>query len=397
MPIDKQKLLQRKWPTFHFPLAQEIIDRIPKGEEGEIKGEPVRVDDYGARVTAKKGFQYEPPPWPEDYLTAYQVSVGRVDAVALPFEPGECAVKAMVKTSRGVCYGITGGAMSHLFSFDPAAKTVTPQGRLDGMIRKNGMAPLADGAVLWAAHLAGGEGWLYVRSEGGSPEKICCPVKGEGIAALASSPDGRQVYGISDRSGVFFVYDSKTRTVAQKGAVDRDGLFSSTLAVDDRGDVYGGARWTRLFKYDARNGTLAQLETKAPLLAGREMYTRIDALLFDPRSRSVFGGTSDGMLFQFHPENGKMISLGKILNQPRIRCLTMGGDGCLYGIAGKDCCHLFRYNPADRDLRDLGMLFVASPRAWNGYEFDAAVTGPQGEVCFGENDQISHVFVYSPS
>lgn len=71
-----------------------------------------------------------------------------------------------------------------------------------------------------------------------------------------------------------------------------------------------------------------------------------------------------------------------------------GEDNCIYGIAGKDCCHLFKYNPEEGDLRDLGILHVSSPRCWHGYEFDAAVTGEKGEIYFGENDRISHLFVY---
>jgi len=127
------------------------------------------------------------------------------------------------------------------------------------------------------------------------------------------------------------------------------------------------------------------------------MYNEIDSLIFDRKSNSIYGGTSaDGILFQFYPDKEKIISLGKVINQPRIRCLAFGNNGYLYGIAGKNCCHLFKYNPKERDLRDIGILYVTSPRYWHGYEFDAAITGENGEIYFGQNERISYLFVYSP-
>jgi len=77
--------------------------------------------------------------------------------------------------------------------------------------------------------------------------------------------------------------------------------------------------------------------------------------------------------------------------------LTIGKDGCIYGVAGKSCCHLFRYNPKDGELMDLGILYVSAPRSWHGYEFAAMVTGEKGEIYLGESDRISHLFVYFPT
>jgi hypothetical protein len=95
-------------------------------------------------------------------------------------------------------------------------------------------------------------------------------------------------------------------------------------------------------------------------------------------------------------KSGQIISLGKPFSQPRIRCLAFGNDGYLYGIAGQNCCHLFRYDPQSGDLSDLGIFRVKIPRSWHAYEFDAAATGPNGIIYFGENDRISHLFTYQP-
>ena len=128
------------------------------------------------------------------------------------------------------------------------------------------------------------------------------------------------------------------------------------------------------------------------------MYNRIGCLIWDDGSQCIYGGTrGDGFLFRFHPASGELISLGKPLNQLHIRCLTVAKDGRIYGIAGNHGCHLFRYDPGKGDLRDLGVLHAVSRRHWHGYEFDAAVTAESGKVYLGENDRISHLFVYSPA
>ena len=49
-----------------------------------------------------------------------------------------------------------------------------------------------------------------------------------------------------------------------------------------------------------------------------------------------------------------------------------------------------------RDLRDLGIPYVAVQNPWHGYEFDAATTGRWGEIYLGESDRISHLFIYFP-
>ena len=70
----------------------------------------------------------------------------------------------------------------------------------------------------------------------------------------------------------------------------------------------------------------------------------------------------------------------------------------VYGIGGGvgGMGHLFRYDPESGDLRDLGIPLATSQQYWHGYEFDAATTGPHGEIYLGESDRISHLFIYFP-
>ena len=52
--------------------------------------------------------------------------------------------------------------------------------------------------------------------------------------------------------------------------------------------------------------------------------------------------------------------------------------------------------PSTGDLRDLGLLRATLPDEWLGHEFDAILTGPNGEIYLGESDRISRLFTYFP-
>ena len=70
----------------------------------------------------------------------------------------------------------------------------------------------------------------------------------------------------------------------------------------------------------------------------------------------------------------------------------------MFGIAGEPggCAHLFCYNPETRELKDLGVPLATVETPWYGYEFEAAVTGKDGEIYLGEVDRISHLWIYFP-
>ena len=88
----------------------------------------------------------------------------------------------------------------------------------------------------------------------------------------------------------------------------------------------------------------------------------------------------------------------KATAETRVRALTVGVDGCVYGLSGEPegMAHLFRYDPEAHDLRDLGIPLATVQRHWHGYEFDAACTGKWGEISLGESDRMSHLFIYFP-
>ena len=343
--------------------------------------------------------------------------LGLSQQVSEPIPDGECAITSLCLGARGRVYGATSGRRSHLFFYDPApgADGVRDIGVLDGAkaVRRS-LVACDDGRVFGGVSEPaepGGEGYLFAYGTSrdhsveygtgsGLVERLTVPVPGQCIAALAIDNPLRRLYGLSTPGGVLFTYDLDTAAVDVVGPINAGKQFSEVLVLDRGGNVYGVGAAGQMFRYDPHTGTgLEHLDVRIPSVAGRDYYNKLDAAVLDPQTGLIYGGGSaDGVLFAFDPETGSMHSLGKATAEPRVRAMAVGLDGRLYGMSGEGggMAHLFCYDPVRHELRDLGIPFAGSQRHWRGYEFDAACTGPWGEIYWGESDRISHLWIYFP-
>jgi hypothetical protein len=57
---------------------------------------------------------------------------------------------------------------------------------------------------------------------------------------------------------------------------------------------------------------------------------------------------------------------------------------------------MFCYDPAARTVANLGVAVSVIERRRYGYVFGDAVTGRDGEIIFGEDDDGGHVWMYFP-
>ena len=82
-----------------------------------------------------------------------------------------------------------------------------------------------------------------------------------------------------------------------------------------------------------------------------------------------------------------------------VRALSIGKDERVYGFYGADeqIGEAFALDPESLQIESIGILQVSSlPRYWMCHRCEAIAAGPRGEVYFGENDRISHLFTYLP-
>ncbi|MDD2708896.1 MAG: hypothetical protein PHV34_13000 [Verrucomicrobiae bacterium] len=411
--MKKLNLKNRKWPS-------------PPPHDERFKGEGI------------KGFLR----LRADYEKSAFVSEGHVEVRRLgpasfvkPIPAGECAITALTRYKSGKIYGGTSGSRGHLFYYDPSpdADVVVDIGVVG---EEMSVTSLVAGEKIYGATEGRDGGFLFAYSpcevlmeklqvagkglreifdspvedqmfhsivdpchSAGKIEMLKKVSSDEGIACLAMDRKRDVIYGLTSKKGLFFVYSIQTGKLSFKGQVDPIREFSKKLVLDLEGNVYGAGCWGRLFRYSPDKGKIESLSMTMPSLKGREAYNRVDAWALDEATGAVYGGTIDGILFEFEPRTQRMICLGKPIDQMRTRALTVGNDGRVFGVGGEPgkCCHLFVYEPGSRQLRDLGMLLAAIETPWYGYEIACAATGRDGEIYFGENDRISNLFIYHPA
>jgi len=378
-----EHLRERTWPT---------------------RPEKVNLGDYGVGTFVREGH-------------VQTRALQRHQNLSEPIPPGECAITSLCRAKGGLIYGATSGKRSHLFCYypGPGQDSVVDLGVLPGAkeVRRS-LVATADGRVIGGVSVTDESepsGYLFAyprRSKEGDGfvERLATPVEGEGIACLVLDNQLERLYGLSTLTGTFFVHNLEDGTVTCRGPADETNTFSHTLVLDNSGNVYGAKSLGELFKYEpisecftGPDSGLTPLGVRISSVAGRSYYNRLDSAVLDEQTGLIYGGGSaDGVLFVFDPDTDTVTALGKAVAAPRVRCMTVGADGRVYGVAG-DCDgmgHLFRYDPEPRELIDLGAPYSGMDRVWHGYEFDAACTGEWGEIYLGESDRVSHLFLYFP-
>jgi len=377
-----------------------------------------------------------------DYEKSAFVTEGHLEVRALgakeftaPIPPGESAVTALVHHPNGHIYGATSGNNAHLFFYNPApdADAVADIGIVAPHSSIPALAVLPDGSILGVVNQSDGAAALFryrscdvllaekdfsgmgVREifdlpaedqlffstidpchSAGKIEVLAEPQLPEAMADVLVT--GERIYLLGSTSGTLYRYLAEERKINAVGRLDVNGNFSPRLVADAAGNVYGAGLNGQFFRCPPDADKLEKLNVKAPCLKGRELYNRVTAWVCDHKNDILYGGTIDGIIFQFILSENRMVCLGKPVDITDVKGMAVSG-GRVFAIIGAkgDCAHLAFYDNATRDLRDLGCLLARSERPWNGYEFGCMTTGNNGTVFLGETDRISQLFMYFPS
>jgi hypothetical protein len=393
MAIDVELLKQRTWPRKVYGEAPGQLTLTPEEQRELSRYDLEPYVDEGRMICRPLGKH----------------------GVAKPIPYGECGITSLVLSSDGRIFGGTMGRRAHLFVYDPgpAADNVIDLGVvMERPVRRSSAVSGADGRVfigtwpeedgitgeIWVYTPANDRSGFYIGYTRGPLERFCTPAQHTGVVTMAIDDGLHRLYTVNSR-GEFLVTDLETRVTESRGQIDPSGRFDEVLVRTADGRVWGGRGWGRLFFYDPVVDAIERTDLRIPSVKGRNLYNTLDSVVVDARAGRLYGaGRADGVLFYLEIETQRIVSLGKPVVQPRVRCLTVGGDGRLYGVGGASggMGHLFRYDPVIGELRDLGIPLASSERYWHGYEFAAAVTGASGEIYLGECDRISHLFIYFP-
>ncbi len=319
----------------------------------------------------------------------------------VPILADESHITALDTTLQGFVYGGTSGKRSHIFVgmfhgvtgmiFDMKAvegATHCPAvccGKTKFLACVNG--PSGGGRLL----TSGLQPWPYDLIQEWGFERPAFDDLGE---CVAGEPI---VHAVADASkdhvvGVTTHHLFSVDFGAPKIQVVAEVPGSGRLAVGSKGSILGPDGAGHLWRFDPQTRNLERAAfklpdgrwDKAPGVWARSGQTGL-----------LYTADDDGQLFSFDEKRGFSPSLGKTLLAP-VYCMAVTFDGRVFGSCGSGIAKMFCYDPGRREITNLGVAVSLFERRRYGYAFGDAVTGRDGEIVFGEDDDGGHLWLYFP-
>jgi len=319
---------------------------------------------------------------------------------------GESSISALLALKTGNVYGLTCGEKCHLFYFHSGFGVAHVGPVSEGPVTGAALLQIDEIQILggWYGQESGGlfrhdvtaesaQGMEQFRGAKTAIEPIALPDGCTGVTALAGPIDGI-AYALTTPEGTLVSVDTRNGNTKIVAKIANATPVMVALPV---GKLLGAFAEGQLWEYSPTEDRLTALEAHAPCQKGKRYVAGVQSLIVGDDGL-VYGGTSvDGYLFSYDPITGAVVNIGKPNRQSNICALGYGYDGKIYGLVGEQqgMSHLFRYDP-DHGFTDLGILGSAFPDYWIAHNLSAMSVGPNGEIFIGENDDISHLFIYYP-
>lgn len=390
----------------------------------------------------------------EPLLLARGQSVPLVTQFTAPASPNELAFTAVEIGHDGQIWAATTGAKAHLFAYDPSTgKTVNHLAGLDqGVGLSHGVALVRDGSVIWGTQrdIMGlaprlGEKWLGLLQQkileptGRSLNRpVGRPVEGQGIHTLAYLGATDELVGLTWPEGHFFSQPVKKSVAIDHGPIAGHRPYetpryadkinqgtgrklayprqvSRVIAVDPTTGAYTAGENGTIYRYDPQAKKPVKLKLQLPAAAGRAAFASWDAAFVllgsgERKHTSIFGGTSDGYLFElrvYGPDKHQLYAWGKPFSEPGIYGLVAretqeeGGVATITidGLAG----HPDGITRTFRVVRgpDRFEMIPGGPPIVDGQPsmepFSNLVMGGDGNVYGGERCRIGRLVKFSAS
>ena len=318
-----------------------------------------------------------------------------------PIPPDESHITALDVTPDGTVYIGTSGRRVHLLvgAFHGATGAVFDMGAVEGADR---CVAIRCGRSRFIAFVNGPDGGRIIRGRLYSMphdliqewgfrrepfEDLGELVEGERIVHAVT--DERREKAIVSTEGHLAVVDIESGEIEVVGEIPGSGR----LALGSRGGVFGLDEGGSLWRYDTRDGKLVRRAVglpdgswgRYPLMCAR-----------DPVDGKLYTADDEGRLFSFSEDEGRFSPpLGRVPLAP-VGPMAVTFDGRLFGMCGEGIANLFCYNPATGELRKLGAPVSVIERRRYGYAFGDAAVGRDGQIFFGENDNLGHLWIYFP-
>jgi hypothetical protein len=211
-------------------------------------------------------------------------------------------------------------------------------------------------------------------------------INGEKIIHAVTDPPKEKV--IASTEGHLISLDIESGRTEVVGEIAGSGR----LAVGSKGNILGLDASDALWRYDPKDGKLTRKAFEFPEVSWQE-YPLTWAR--DPVDGRLYTADDEGYLFSFTEEEGFGPCLGQTPLSP-VGPMAVTLDGRVFGVCGEVISNLFCYNPSTRDVSGMGVAVSVIERRRYGYTFGDAVTGRDGQIIFGEDDDLGHLWAYFP-
>jgi hypothetical protein len=315
----------------------------------------------------------------------------------VPIVHDEGRITALDVTAEGAIYGGTSGRRVHIFgaNFHGLSGMVLELGVVDDATE---CAAVCCGAARVAAFVNGPKGGRIFTTRPaplhddliqewgfGRPELTAAGEWESGTAFLGAVADPAGKTVIAATSKALFEMDLNSSRLTQIGDIDGSGQVALTP-----GGVVGKDGDSHLWHLDL--GTRALRRRAFPLPGA---WTHSIVWSRKTKSGLLYTAGADGTLFSFDETRGFSGPLGRTKLAP-VGPMAVTHDGRLFGFCGEEIAKMFSYDPAGGEVSDLGVAASVIQRRRYGYVFGDAVTGRDGEIVFGENDNSGHLWLYFP-
>ncbi len=178
-----------------------------------------------------------------------------------------------------------------------------------------------------------------------------------------------------------------------------------TLAVQEIAKLPGRgrmARWgSKIVGFD-ENNSLWTLETPSLELKRRALElpdgdwtSNHRPITRDNACGRLYLADDAGKIFALEATGRFTAELARVPVAP-VGPMAVTNDGRLFGAYGEGMGMLFTFEPDTGRCASLGVAVSTFERRRYGYTFADAVIGRDGEVIFGENDNLGHLWLYFP-
>jgi hypothetical protein len=317
---------------------------------------------------------------------------------SVPITFDESHITALDITRAGTVFGGTSGRRTHLFVADFHADSglVFDLGVVDGATSCVAVCCGADTLLAFVNGERGGRavstrlpraprGFIQEWGIGRSPMTDlgeCIP--GEPVVHATATPEGLVVGGTRNH---LFTVDPK----APKVQVAGEAPVGGRIAVASNGAVVGFDGTTHLWSFDPASRAIRRRAIALP----PGTWNQEASWGRDGWSGTLYTADGQGNLFSFDGQRFE----GPLARAPLapVGPMAVTHDGRLFGFCGEEIANMFCYTPRTREVANLGVALSVIQRRRYGYVFGDAVTGRDGEIIFGENDNGGHLWLYFPS